>query len=150
MDVIGIILIALIIVLTLAVICTLVGFDVVEYFRRMKHPKWYEHFDRATKYSFSIGGRLKDKTTAINRFISTQQEALRDGKWTDEDYRTLMRCCADEYIKAVNQYRDDFEKLGIEADLKAADTYAKEHNWKWGILYDEETGQEPKGDSISS
>ena len=141
MDIIGNILIALIIVVVLAMIVILVGFDVVEFFRRKKHPKWFEHFDRATKNSFSIGGRLKDKTAAINKFISAQQEALIDGKWTDEDYRTLMRCCADEYIKAVNQYRKDFEASGIDADLKAADAYAKEHNWKWGILYnDKETG----------
>lgn len=135
MDIIGVILIGLIIVSVLAIISSLVGLDVVEHFRRLKHPKWYEHFDRAKKNSFAVGGRLKDATDIVNKCIATAQEAYRDGKWTAGEFRCIMKLYADEYVRAVDQYQQDTVALGIDEDLKAADNYAKEHKWKYGILY---------------
>lgn len=129
--------IALIIVLVLALIGTLGGFNVVEYFRRRKHTKWYEYFDRATKNSFFIGSRLKDETDNINKCIATMQEAYRKGELTENAFRGMMRLYTNDYIKVVKQYNTDFEALGIDDDLKAADTYARECDFKWGILYED-------------
>ena len=135
MDIFGYILIALLIGSVLALIGTLVGFDVVEHFRRLKHPKWYEYFDRAKKNSFTVGGRLKDATDIVNKCIAAAQEAYRNEKWTAEEFRCIMKLYTEEYVKAVHQYQQDTVELGIEEDLKAADNYAKEHKWKYGILY---------------
>lgn len=137
MDLFGSILIVLTIVVTLALICTLVGFDVVDYFRRRKHPKWYEYFDRATKNSFFIGSRLKDDTANINKCIAAMQEAYKNGELTENAFRGMMRLYTNDYIKVVKQYNTEFEALGIDADLKAADTYARERDFKWGILYED-------------
>lgn len=137
MDLLGTILIALIIVVVLALICALVGFDVVEYFRRLKHSKWYEHFDRATKNSFYVGSRMKDETDVINKCIVIMQEAYKKGDLTAEQFRGVMEVYTNDYIKAVCQFKQDIIALEIDEDLRAADTYAKEHNWKYGILYEE-------------
>ena len=135
MDLFGTVLIAILIISALALIGTLVSFDVVEYFRRLKHPKWYEYFDRAKKNSFVIGSRLRDATDIVNKCIVTAQEAYKNKEWTAEQFRCIMKLYADEYVRAVEQYQQDTIALGIDDDLKAADKYAKEHNWKYGILY---------------
>lgn len=137
MDIFGNILIALIVVAVPALLCTLVGFDVVEYFRRAKYPKWYEHFDRATKNSFSIGSRLKDEADIINKCIAYMQEAYRKGELTADEFRGVMKVYTDDYIKAVYQFKQDTVALEIEEDLRAADKYAKENNFKYGILYED-------------
>ena len=134
MDLFGGILIALMIVLSLVLICVLVGFDAVEYFRRLKHPKWYEHFDRATKNSFSIGERLAYQTDILNKCTATIQEAYKKGDCPVEEFRGVMNVYIEDYIKAVVQYRKDYIVLKIDEDLTAADAYAREHNLKWGIL----------------
>lgn len=138
MDIFGYILIAIMIVLVLVLIGTLMGFEVVEYFRRCKHPKWYEHFDRAKHNSFSVGGRLKDETDIINKCIAAMQEAYKKGELTTEQFRGVMKVYADDYIKAVCQFKQDTVVLEIDEDLRAADAYAKENNWKYGVLYEDE------------
>lgn len=135
MDIFGTILIIVICILLFALVGTISGFDIVEAYRRKKHPTWYGYFNRARHNSFSVGCRLKDKTDIINKCIASAQEAYRNEKWTAEEFRCIMKLYADEYVKAVYQYQQDTVALGIEEDLKAADKYAKEHNWKYGILY---------------
>ena len=128
--------IALIMVLVLALIGTLGSFDIVEYFRRRKHPKWYEYFDRAKHNSFSVGGRLGDEIDIANKCIATMQEAYRKGTITEKVFRRAMEIYTDDYIKAVAQYNKDYLESGIDEDLKAADAYARKHNCKWGIIYE--------------
>ena len=38
--------------------------------------------------------------------------------------------------KDVEWFKIVKEELCIDADLEAADAYAKEHNLKWGIIYE--------------
>lgn len=135
MDIFGYILIALLIATVLSLIGTLVGFDVVEHFRRLKHPKWYEYFDRAKKNSFSIGSRLNDEIDTINKCIIAMREAYRKGELTEKSFRGVMEVYTNDYIKAVNKYNEDYVALKIDEDIQAADAYAKEHKWKYGILY---------------
>ena len=137
MDIGGIILLVMMVALVLAMIYLVSGLSVAEIYRRKKHPIWYGYYDRAVHNSFSIGERLKDKTDIINKCITATQEAYKKGECTVDEFRGLMKINVNDYIKAVTQYHKDFVNLKIDEDLRAADAYAKEHNWKFGYLYDD-------------
>ena len=40
-----------------------------------------------------------------------------------------------DFIAAHKWYKQAEDALRIKEDLRAADTYAKEHNLEWGIIY---------------
>ena len=65
------------------------------------------------------------------------QKQLFDGDCLAEDYRDIMKTLTADYCDAVSAYKHSSETLGIDADLKAADAYAKEHNLEWGFIYED-------------
>ena len=58
------------------------------------------------------------------------------GECSSEEYLEAMKILEKERAETVEQYHLKQEALGIDTDLKAADAYAKEHNLKWGIIYE--------------
>lgn len=111
--------------------------DVGERVRRKKHPIWYEHYDRAKNNAFRTGGEFSQKLDTICARGEMIQDMLFKGECSREKYLEAMKVLEEERVEAVAQFRLKQEILGIEADLKEADAYAKEHNLKWGILYED-------------
>ena len=111
--------------------------DVGERVRRKKHPVWYEHFDRAKNNAFDIGGKYTKMLDSINERRKLVQDTFIEGRCTAEDYKVVMKDIDTDFIDAINWYKQAEAALRINEDLKAADAYAKEHNLKWGILYED-------------
>jgi hypothetical protein len=63
-------------------------------------------------------------------------DMLFKGECSKDEYLEAMKVLEKERVEAVEQYHLKQDALGIEADLRAADAYAREHNLKWGIIYD--------------
>lgn len=110
--------------------------DVKEKIRRKRHPKWYEHYDRALGNSFTIGSRFREKTETLNKRREMIQEMLFHGECTTDEYKEASKTIDKEFEEAIRWFEFNKEALGIEADLREADAYAREHNLKWGILRD--------------
>lgn len=113
----------------------LVKDGVQERIRRKRHPKWWELWDRALSNAFCIGGKFHDMSETINKRSTLVHETYFAGKCTEDEYREAMKTIADDYVQAVQWYKTTKTALGIEEDLKEADTYARENNLEWGILY---------------
>lgn len=125
--------------LVLAVICCismLIGDSIREKIRRKKHPKWYALYDLALKNSLDIGAKFRNKADSINKRRELVQELYFNGECTEDEYNEAMKTLAKEYSAAVKWFKLIKEELCIDADLKEADAYAKEHNLKWGIIYE--------------
>lgn len=110
--------------------------DVKERIRRKKYPKWYELYDRALANSIWIGSSFRKKIETLNARRELVQETFFHGECTADEYSNAMKIIEEEQREAAKQFVIDKEAYGIEADLKEADAYAKEHNLKWGIMYD--------------
>lgn len=110
--------------------------DVEERIRRKQHPRWYEHYDRAKNNAFRAGSEFSQKLDTICARGEMIQDMLFKGKCSSEEYLEAMKVLEKERVEVVTQYQLKQEALGIEADLRAADVYAKEHNLKWGIIYE--------------
>ena len=110
--------------------------DVEEKIRRKKHPEWYEHYNRAKRNSFIVGGEFSQKLNTIAARMDMLQGLLLNGKCSRGEYLDAIKVLEQERVEAVEQFHLRQESLGIEEDLKAADAYAKEHNLKWGIIYE--------------
>ena len=111
--------------------------DVQEKIRRKKHPVWYEHWDRAKDNAFDIGGKYVKMLDSLNTQRKAVQDSYIEGKTTDEEYKKAMNTIDADFIDAYKWYKQAEEALRINEDLKAADAYAKEHNLKWGIIYED-------------
>jgi predicted Zn-dependent peptidase len=110
--------------------------DVKEKIRRRQHPRWYECFDRAKNNAFRAGSEFSQKLDTICARGEMIQDMLFKGECSSEEYLEAMKVLEKERVEAVEQYHLKQDALGIEADLRAADAYAKEYNLKWGIIYE--------------
>ncbi len=110
--------------------------DAKEKIQRKKHPKWYELYYRAKSNAFHVGGEFSQKLDTICARGEMLGDMLFKGECSKDEYLEAMKVLEKERVEAVEQYYSKQEALGIEADLRAADAYAKEHNLKWGIIYE--------------
>ena len=110
--------------------------DIKERIRRKQHPRWYELYDRAKNNAFRAGSEFSQKLDTICARGEMIQDMLFKGECSSEVYLEAMKVLEKERVEVVAQYQLKQEALGIEADLRAADVYAKEHNLKWGIIYE--------------
>ena len=108
--------------------------DVKEKIRRKKHPVWYEHYDRALHNSFTIGSRFREMVDTLDNRRDMIQGMLFNGECTTDEYKEASKTIDKDFEEAYRWFEFNKEALGIEADLKAADAYAKEHNLKWGFI----------------
>lgn len=116
--------------------CVLSTADIKERIRRKQHPMWYELYDRAKNNAFRAGSEFSQKLDTICARVEMIQDMLFKGECSSEAYLEAMKILEKERVEVVTQYQFKQEALGIEADLRAADAYAKEHNLKWGIVYE--------------
>jgi hypothetical protein len=110
--------------------------DVKEKIRRKQHPVWYRYYDRAKNNAFDIGGKYTKMLDSINERRKLVQDTFTEGRCTAEDYKYVMNTIDVDFIDASKWYKQAEEALRINEDLRAADAYAKEHNLKWGIIYE--------------
>jgi predicted Zn-dependent peptidase len=110
--------------------------DGKEKIRRKQHPVWYEHYDRAKNNAFTVGGEFSQKLDTICARGEMIQDMLFKGECSKEEYLEAMKALEKERVEAVEQYHLKQDTLGIDADLREADAYAKEHNLKWCIIYE--------------
>ena len=110
--------------------------DVKKKIRRKQHPVWYEHYDRAKNNAFAAGGEFSQRLDTICVRGEIIQDMLFKGECSKDEYLEAMKVLEKERAETVEQYHLKQKALGIETDLIAADAYAKEHNLKWGIIYE--------------
>lgn len=115
----------------------LVGETIVERYRRKQHPEWYARYDRALRNSFNNGSKFKEMSeTVINRMNMVKEDFL-SGKCTEAEYKKAMKTLSADYVDAVLWFKQASDSDNVNADLLAADAYAKEHDLEWGILYED-------------
>lgn len=125
------------IVLTVAVLFVLgyiTYWRVVDVYRHRKHSVWYTHYNRALRNSLRIGSELREATDYFNSQVAFMQKQLLEGGCSAESYCEEMQALAKSYCNAVTIYNNAKEALGIDADIEAADAYAKKFKLKWGYL----------------
>ena len=73
-----------------------------------------------------------------NDVLKELADDLRYAQCNSNDFDTYeMQALALSYCSAVTIYNNAKETLGIDADLAAADAYAKEFKLEWGYLSDD-------------
>lgn len=107
---------------------------IIKSIRRNKHPEYFEFYDTAVYESFRIGGKLNAEKRRIEYYIKLYSDGYRDGECTAEDITKKMAEVTQWWVDACNEYNQ--EDKNIKVLLQKADAYAKEHNLKWGIIYE--------------
>ena len=107
---------------------------ITESIRKNKHPEYFEFYDTAISESFRIGGKLNAEKRRIEYYIKLYSDGYRDGECTAEQITKKMAQVTQWWITACDEYNQ--EHKNIKVLLHKADAYAKEHNLKWGIIYD--------------
>ena len=107
---------------------------IVKSIRKQKHPEYFDLYDTAISESFRIGGKLNAEKRRIEYYIKLYSEGYRDGECTAEHITKKMAQVTQWWITACDEYNQ--EQKNIKVLLQKADAYAKEHNLKWGIIYD--------------
>ena len=102
--------------------------------RRQKHPEYFEFYDTAISESFRIGGKLHAEKKRIEYYVTLYSKGYRDGECTAEQITKKMAQVTQWWINACDTYNQENENIKVL--LKKADKYAKQHNLKWGIIYD--------------
>ena len=124
---------------TVGIVCLLILLTnlidhIIESYRRNKYPEYYEYYDTAIYESFRIGGKLAAEKKIIEYYIKLYGEGYRDEECTVEHITKKMAELTQMWINACDTYNQ--EHAEVKVLLKKADKYAKEHNLKWGIIYD--------------
>ena len=128
---------------TIAVICGIVFLPIlfvnltdhiIESVRKNKHPEYFEYYDTAVYEMFRICGKLNAEKRRIEYYIKLYSDGYRDGECTAEDITRKMAQLTQQWITACDEY--DQEHKNVKVLLQKADAYAKEHNLKWGIIYE--------------
>lgn len=114
----------------------LVGFydKLIEGYRRKKHPEYFKYWDEAKKLSFERGAEYNRRKQRFDYYFKLYTEGLRDGECTNEYYTEKMNRQMEKYKDLCAWFQKEEEI--IRALLVKADLYAKEHNCRWGIIYD--------------
>ena len=113
--------------------CGLVD-HIVESIRKNKHPEYFEFYDTAVSESFRIGGKLSAEKKRIEYYIKLYGEGYRDGECTVEHITKKMAELTRIWINACDTFNQEQENIKVL--WQKADAYAKEHNLKWGIIYE--------------
>ena len=114
-------------------LCNLIN-DIINSYRRNKHPEYFEYWDAAVSESFKVGGKLNAEKRRIEYYIKLYGDGYRDGECTAEHITKKMAQVTQWWITACDDYNR--EHKNIKVLLQKADAYAKEHNLKWGIIYE--------------
>lgn len=128
---------------TIAVVCGMLFLPIlfvnlidhiIESIRKNKHPKYFEFYDTAIYESFRIGGKLNAEKRRIEYYIKLYGDGYRDGECTVEHITKKMAQVTQWWINACDEYNQEYKN--VKMLLQKADAYAKEHNLKWGIIYE--------------
>jgi hypothetical protein len=106
----------------------------LEGYRRKKHPEYFKYWDKALSLSFKRDTEFKQRKERFDFFMKLYNECLRDGECSEEYYLERMNKHMKEYQELCAWFREEEKEL--RELLIKADLYAKEHNLKWGIVYD--------------
>jgi hypothetical protein len=128
---------------TIAIICGMLFLPIlfvnlidhiIESIRKNKHPEYFEFYDAAVYESFRVGGKLNEEKRRIEYYVKLYTNGYRDGECTAEDITKRMAQLTQRWINACDDYKQ--EQKNIKVLLQKADAYAKEHNLKWGVIYE--------------
>ena len=107
---------------------------IIESYRRNKYPEYYEYYDTAVYESFKICSKLDAEKRRIEHYIKLYSDGYRDGECTVEHITKKMAQVTQWWINACDEYNQEY--LEVKELLRKADKYAKEHNLKWGVIYE--------------
>jgi hypothetical protein len=107
---------------------------IIESVRKNKYPEYFEFYDAAVHESFRIGGDLNAEKRRIEHYIKLYGDGYRDGECTVEHITKKMAQLTQQWITACDKYNKEYSEVKVL--LEKADRYAKEHNLKWGIIYE--------------
>lgn len=128
---------------TIAIICGMLFLPIllvnlidriIESIRKKKHPEYFKFYDTAVSESFRIGGKLGAEKKRIEYYIKLYGNGYRDGECTVEHITKKMAELTRIWINACDTFNQEQESIKVL--WQKADAYAKEHNLKWGIIYE--------------
>ena len=103
-------------------------------YRRKKYPKYFNYYDTSKLIYSGAVDKINKEIDYFNFRVKILTEGLNEGECTADFFKASFDAMTDRYIKASAEFvkqRAESEEL-----FKKADDYAREHNLKWGIIYD--------------
>jgi hypothetical protein len=81
-----------------------------------------------------VGKKFNAEKSRIEYYIKLYTAGYRDGECTAEYITKKMSQITQRWISTCDEYNEEHSKIKVLLDK--ADTYAKEHNLKWGVIYE--------------
>jgi hypothetical protein len=106
----------------------------IEKFRRHKYPEYYERYDAAIAHNFRFAGAFNNAKKRIEFKMKLFWDGYLENECSKESFESKMNSLISSYITIMDVYRA--EKEYSEKLWREVDTYAKNNNLKWGIIYD--------------
>ena len=107
---------------------------IVKSIRKEKYPEYFELYEAAVSESFRIGGGFTAEKRRIEYYLKLYSEGYKNGECAKKRFEDRMLQLTNMYIRACDEYNTGYAT--VKDLLKKADTYAKKHNLKWGVIYD--------------
>lgn len=107
---------------------------IVESVRKNKYPEYFDLYDSAIYESFRIGGKFNKEKERISYKLKKYTDGYKDGECTKEFLEKKMQELTQSYIEICDIYNQEHQ--AIKVLWKRVNEYAKKHNLKWGIIYD--------------
>lgn len=103
-------------------------------YRRKKYPEYFTYYDAAKHICFDASDKINKKIDYFNFRVKILTDGLNEGECTADYFKASFDAMTDRYIEASAEFVK--QRAESEEWFKKADDYAREHNLKWGILYD--------------
>ena len=122
-------------VLGLLILASLLVVDkVLDKYRRKKYPGYFKIYDMAVKDSIEISDEFNRRYDNIKYCLKLYADGLHDGECMSDTFEPKMCELTKEYAELCQWHSVSAQYV---RDLwKQLDDYAKEHNLKWGRIYD--------------
>ena len=108
----------------------------VERYRKWKHPKWYEYYNKAKSLCFDNAEFMKATMCAIEYQHDVLLNMLKDDRIDEQKVKSMYISLTEAFKVFKTEY--DYRQAKVDELLHLAHDYAVKNNLKWGLLYDRE------------
>ena len=122
------------VLLCLVLFCIPAGLTRLGRYRRKHHPEYFEYFGAVIRLSNEVYKQTDSKIAYFEYHFKLIYDGLRAGECTVEYFQERLNQLNQEYIEFVAWL--EARNKEIDELTKKANSYAKEHNFMWGVLRD--------------
>jgi hypothetical protein len=103
-------------------------------YREARYPEYFELYRKAMTDAFRVGTNYTKELKYLKFNMELYTEGYRDGECTREYFERKMGNLVVQYADLTDEYTEACKENKKLVD--AVDAYAREHNLKWGRMYD--------------